>query len=198
MSIICRKCIVLLPKALILYIINQKVMTNIKKLLSQVKAFVFDVDGVFSRPEVLLHPGGEMMRTMNIKDGYIVQYAIKKGYPIAIITGGFSESVNERFRKLGLTDIYARSTDKKNDLEDFIFKYHLSPENILYMGDDIPDIDSLIYVGVPCCPSDAAEEVKAVCKYISDKKGGEGCVRDVMEQTLKLHGQWMDPNHIRW
>jgi 3-deoxy-D-manno-octulosonate 8-phosphate phosphatase (KDO 8-P phosphatase) len=173
-------------------------MSNFKEGLSKVKAFVFDVDGVFASSKVILHPSGDMMRTMNIKDGYAVFYAIRKEYLICIISGGTSESVRARFQKLGVTDIYLGSHDKKEDFRDFIFKHHLEPENILYMGDDLPDYEVMHMVGVPTCPSDAVEEIKAISSYISDKAGGEGCVRDVIEQVLRLQGKWMNADAFSW
>ncbi len=173
-------------------------MTNFKEGLKIVKAFAFDVDGVLSSPEVYLHPGGELMRSMNTKDGYALQHAVKRGYPIAIITGGKTESVGERFRGLGITDIYLGSSYKIDDFNDFLFKYDLKDEEVLYMGDDLPDYDILKKVGVPCCPSDAVEEIKSVAHYISPFAGGKGCVRDVIEQVLRLHGRWMDDETFDW
>lgn len=173
-------------------------MSNFKEILKNVKAFAFDIDGVLSTTKVYAFSSGEMVRTMNIRDGYAMQYAIKKKYPIAIISGGISEAVRERFLKLGITDIYMGSSDKKGNFLDFISKYNLDQADVLYMGDDIPDIEILEITGVPTCPSDAVEEVKAICKYISDKPGGDGCVRDVMEQVLKLHGNWLDTLHLKW
>lgn len=173
-------------------------MNNFKEELSKVKAFVFDVDGVLSPSRVMLHPGHEMMRSMNIKDGYALQYAIRKGYPIAIITGGNSDAVGQRFTNLGITDIYLRSHNKMNDLNDFMSKKGLERENILYMGDDLPDYLVMKEVGFPTCPSDAVEEIKAISVYISDKSGGEGCVRDVIEQVLRLQGRWMEPDAFSW
>ncbi len=173
-------------------------MTNFKEGLKIVKAFAFDVDGVLSSPEVYLHPGGELMRSMNTKDGYALQHAVKRGYPIAIITGGKTESVGERFRGLGITDIYLGSSYKIDDFNDFLFKYNLKDEEVLYMGDDLPDYDILKKVGVPCCPSDAVEEIKSVAHYISPFAGGKGCVRDVIEQVLRLHGRWMDDETFDW
>ncbi len=173
-------------------------MVFIKEELKKVKAFAFDVDGVFSSTTALLHPSGEVMRTMNIKDGYIIHYAVKLGYPVAIITGGNSDAVAKRFRNLGVTDIYLSSSYKKDDLDDFIAKYDLDIDTVLYMGDDMPDFEVLRDVGFPVCPADAAEEIKAVCCYISDRKGGDGCVRDIVEQILKLHGKWMGKGHLIW
>lgn len=166
-------------------------MDNFKEKLKDIKAFVFDVDGVFSA-NVFLHPNGEMLRSMNTKDGYALHYAVNKmGFLAGIITGGNSESVKDRFRGLGITDIYIKSTNKFDDFEDFIYKYELKPEQVVYMGDDIPDYEVMKVVGIPTCPADAAEEIKAISVYISDKKGGEGCVRDIIEQVLRAQGKWV-------
>ena len=170
---------------------------NFKELLNNVKAFAFDVDGVFSN-NLLLHPSGELLRTMNIKDGFAVQYAIKKGYPIAIITGGNSEAVKIRFENLGIKDIYLKSQNKIEDFNDFLLRNQLTPDDILYMGDDLPDYEVMHHVGIPTCPSDAAEEIKTIAQYISDKNGGEGAVRDVIRQVLRLQGNWMDADSIFW
>jgi len=163
---------------------------NFKQELGKVKAFIFDVDGVLATPQVYLHPGGELMRTMNTKDGYAMQYAVKQGYIIAIITGGKTEAVRLRFQGLGITDVYLGSSDKYPDFLDFIYKYTLEPANILYMGDDLPDYEVMSKVGLATCPADAVPEIKAISKYISDKNGGEGCARDVIEQVLRSQGKW--------
>lgn len=173
-------------------------MANFKQLLHKVKAFVFDVDGVFTNGNIYLHSDGEMLRAMNIKDGYAVHYCTKIEFPVAIISGGNSESVRQRFFNLGITDIYLKSHDKMADFRDFIAKYQILPEEVLYMGDDIPDWEVMQYVGLPTCPADAAPEIKALAKYISDKKGGEGCVRDVIEQVLKVQGKWMKKDVMSW
>jgi len=166
-------------------------MSNFKEDLQKVRAFVFDVDGVFTDGKLYLFGQDEFVRAMNIKDGYAVRYAIDKGYPIGIISGGNSRAVHERFRKLGVTDIYLNTHDKKNKLEEFYFQYDLDPSSILFMGDDIPDYQVMQQCGIPTCPSDAAEEIKALSRYISDFKGGQGCVRDVIEQVLRLQGKWL-------
>ncbi len=175
-----------------------KTTKNFKELLTEVKAFAFDVDGVFSSAVTLLDSNGEMFRTANIKDGYIIQLLAKKGYPIAIITGGNFAGVEKRFEKLGVKDIYLSASDKIKVLKSFMAKYNLGPEHVLYMGDDIPDLAPMEYVGIPVCPSDAAEEIKAVSLYISDKKGGEGCVRDVVEQVLRAKGEWLQHEDHIW
>jgi len=163
-----------------------------------VKAFAFDVDGVLSNPEVYLHPTGEIMRSMNTKDGYALQYAVKRGYPIAIITGGNTPSVAQRFKGLGITDIYMASSHKMDDFKDFIFKYDLDPKEVLYMGDDLPDLEVMQQSGVRCCPADAVEEIKAIAHYISPYNGGKGCVRDIIEQVLRLHGRWNNGETFAW
>ncbi len=171
---------------------------NFKEKLHEIKAFVFDVDGVFTDGQVYLMPGNEYVRAMNIKDGYAVQHCVKAGYPVAIISGGSSEEVRKRFLNLGVTDIYLRSANKLDDFEDFRFKYHLENNNILYMGDDLPDFEVMQRCGIPTCPADAAEEIKDISIYISNKKGGEGCVRDVIEQTMRLHGNWFNDQSFIW
>jgi len=170
---------------------------HFKELLGKVKAFVFDVDGVFSH-NVIVHPSGELMRSMNIKDGFAVQYAIKKGYPVAIITGGNSESVRKRFETLGVKNIYLKSQNKMEDFTDFLKQYTITPEEIMYMGDDLPDYPIMSIVGIPVCPADAVEEIKSISKYISHKTGGEGCVRDVIEQVLRVQSNWFHPDAMIW
>jgi len=175
-----------------------KTNKNFKELLTQVKAFVFDVDGVFSSSSMVLTAEGELLRTANIKDGYIVQLVMKKGYPLAIISGGNFAGVEKRFEKLGVKDIYLSASEKLPVMKNFLEKHSLKPEEVLYMGDDIPDIKAMEYVGVPVCPADAAEEIKAVSLYISDRKGGEGCVRDVIEQVLRAKGEWLQNEDLIW
>jgi 3-deoxy-D-manno-octulosonate 8-phosphate phosphatase (KDO 8-P phosphatase) len=173
-------------------------MSNFKEDLRKVEAFAFDVDGVLSNQTMPLHPGGEPMRTVNIKDGYALQLAVKKEYPIAIITGGKTDAVKKRFMSLGITDIYLGSYIKKEDFKDFIYKYDLKSENVLYMGDDLPDYEVMKMVGFPTCPADAVTEIKQISKYISNLNGGEGCVRDIIEQVLRLHNKWMDGDAFHW
>ncbi len=170
---------------------------NFKGLLQNVKAFVFDIDGVFSH-QVWLHPSGEFMRSLNGKDSFAVQYAVKKGFHIAIISGGRCETMRMHFEQLGVTDIYLKSSNKIHDFDNFLNKYQLKPEHILYMGDDLPDYEIMKKAGIPTCPADAADEIKSVSVYISYKTGGEGCVRDVIEQTLRVQEQWMHPDAFSW
>lgn len=159
--------------------------------LTKIKAIFFDVDGVLSSETVPMSHEGEPLRTVNIKDGYAIQFAVKCGIHIAIITGGRNESIRMRYEKLGVKDIYMCASVKTKEYKELLEKYTLKPEEVLYMGDDIPDYEVLKLVGLPCCPSDAAHEIKSVCKYISHKKGGQGCGRDVIEQVLRAQGKWM-------
>ena len=163
-----------------------------KENLEKIKAFVFDVDGVLSSVCIPLHPSGEPMRMVNIKDGYAMQYAVKMGYPIAIITGGKTVAVRKRFEGLGVQYIYMASSHKMDDFDDFLKKSQLNPEDIMYMGDDIPDFQVMKRCGFPCCPMDAAPEIKRISCYISPYEGGKGCGRDVIEQVLKAQGKWMN------
>jgi 3-deoxy-D-manno-octulosonate 8-phosphate phosphatase (KDO 8-P phosphatase) len=173
-------------------------MTNYKSLLKGIKAFAFDVDGVFTDGQVYLFPGNEFVRAVNIKDGYAIQHCIKMGYPVCIISGGKSDEVVKRFEKLGVTDIYMASANKLDSYEDFRMKHGLEHDEVLYMGDDLPDYEIMERVGLPVCPQDAAGEIKQRSLYISGKGGGQGCVRDVIEQVLRLHNKWMSKEAFEW
>ncbi len=162
--------------------------------LSQIKAFIFDVDGVLTDGTVHVTETGEQLRRFSIKDGYALQLSVKRGFPIAIISGGRSQSVVSRLKGLGIQDIYIGVDIKTDAFEEFLLIHDLQPEHILYMGDDIPDFPVMKLVGLPACPADAAEEIKAISQYISPKNGGEGCVRDVLEKVLKVQGQWLEEN----
>ncbi len=173
-------------------------MSRINYDLTRIKAFVFDIDGVLSTEVMTSHPNGEPMRTVNVKDGYAMQLAVKQGYPIAILSGCRVESVKKRFTTLGISYIYLASEIKTNEFADFLEKTGLRPDEILYMGDDIPDYEVMSLVGLPCAPSDAVPEIKNISKYISPYKGGRGCVRDVIEQVMKAQGKWMKGNAFGW
>ncbi len=173
-------------------------MSTINYDLTKIRAFVFDVDGVLSRDVVSLHPNGDPMRTVNIKDGYAMQLAVKLGYQVAIITGGYTDSVRIRFERLGVQHIYMRSAVKINDYQDFLNKTGLKPEEVMYAGDDIPDYEVMQLAGLPVAPADAAPEIKSIAKYISHKNGGDGIARDVIEQTLKAQGRWMQGEAFGW
>ncbi len=165
-------------------------MKNFKEDLMNVKAFGFDVDGVLSQTVVPMFPTGEPMRTANIKDGYVLQLAVKLGYRVAIITGGSTEAVRERFSKLGVTDIFMGCNEKTTAYEEWKAKYGLRDEEIMYMGDDMPDLPLLRRVGLPVCPADACTDVLQTVRYVSPMRGGECCVRDVVEQVLRAQGKW--------
>lgn len=160
--------------------------------LSQIRAFIFDVDGVLTDGLVHVTETGEQLRRFSIKDGYALQLAVKRGYPIAIISGGRSQSVVSRLKGLGIQDIYIGVDTKTDAFEEFLLIHDLQAEQVLYMGDDIPDFPVMKKVGLPTCPADAAEEIKAISNYISPIKGGAGCVRDVIEKVLKVQGLWLD------
>ena len=167
--------------------------------LTKIKALVFDVDGVLSKETIPMYPTGEPMRTVNIKDGYALQLAVKAGYRVAIITGAKTEAVKVRYRGLGITDVYVGASIKKDIFEDFLYMYELSPEEVMYMGDDIPDYEVMQMCGLSCCPADAAVDIKAIAKYISPVKGGEGCGREVIEQIMRAQDKWMDEaNAFGW
>jgi 3-deoxy-D-manno-octulosonate 8-phosphate phosphatase (KDO 8-P phosphatase) len=165
-------------------------MAFFKEELSKVKAFVFDVDGVLSMDVSPLNSDGEPMRTANVKDGYAIRNATLQGYPIAIITGGKNENIRKRYNNLGVTFIYIGAKDKTECFNDFLAKNNLDKDSIMFMGDDLPDLDLMELSGIPTCPADAVTEIKLVAKYISDRNGGEGCVRDVIEQVMRSQGKW--------
>ena len=171
---------------------------NYKELLNEIRSFVFDVDGVFTDNKVHIFPNGEFVRTMNVRDGYALQLAVKKGYNVAIITGGNSKAVKKRFEYLGVKHIYLGSSNKLNVFNQLIKNSEFNSNEILYMGDDIPDLEVMQSVALATSPIDACEEVKAISHYVSDKKGGEGCIRDVIEQTLRVQGKWMSGDHNEW
>jgi 3-deoxy-D-manno-octulosonate 8-phosphate phosphatase (KDO 8-P phosphatase) len=173
-------------------------MANFKEDLVRVKAFVFDIDGVLSLQTIGLNAFGVPSRTVNLRDGYALQLAVKKGYRIGIISGSNSREYQKRLKLLGINDIYLKSRKKLDNFHAFLKKHGLNKSDVLFMGDDIPDFAVMKEAGIPVCPSDADSEIKQVSAYISDKKGGEGCVRDVIEQVLRLHNNWMDSDAFTW
>lgn len=173
-------------------------MTNFKEALARVKAFVFDIDGVMSLQTISLNVFGVPNRTVNLRDGYALQLAVKKGYHIGIISGSNSKEYLKRLKSLGITDVFLNSRSKLEHFRVFLKKYDLDESEVLFMGDDIPDLTVMKVAGIPVCPSDADSEIKQVALYISDKKGGEGCVRDVVEQVLRLHDKWLDGDAYSW
>jgi 3-deoxy-D-manno-octulosonate 8-phosphate phosphatase (KDO 8-P phosphatase) len=171
---------------------------NYKTELSKIKTFIFDVDGVFTDNIVYLTADGEQMRTANVRDGYAVQLAVKKGIQIAIISGGKSEAVRKRFEGLGVQHIHLGSSNKVEVLERVLATLGITDQEVCYMGDDIPDHHVMSRVALAVCPADAAPEIRAISHYVSPKNGGHGCVRDVLEQALKLQGHWMDDESRIW
>lgn len=166
---------------------------NYLHILARITTFVFDVDGVLTDGSLILLPSGDQVRTMNTRDGYALKLAISKGYRVAIITGGHSEAVRRRLAGLGIHDVYIGVADKVETLDEYLLTYDLSKEEVLYMGDDLPDYEVMREVALPCCPRDASEEIKGISTYISSKNGGGGCVRDIIERTMRLHGKWFEP-----
>lgn len=161
-----------------------------KEIFPQIDTFIFDVDGVLTNGIVTVFPDGKLVRQMNIKDGYALKAAVKAGFRVCIISGGKNEGVRTRLENLGITDVYLGAHNKIIQFNELVSKYNLNPENVLYMGDDVPDFPVMEKVGMPCCPNDAVREIQQVSKYISDKNGGEGAARDVIEQIMRVQGKW--------
>lgn len=164
--------------------------TSYKELLHEITTFFFDVDGVLTDGRLLISESGELLRSMNTKDGYAIKTALNQGFNICIITGGTNQGVKSRLEGLGVKDVFLNAHDKMPVLLKYAAAHDLNPEQMLYMGDDMPDVEAIEFVGLGTCPQDAIPEVKAVSDYISHKHGGDGCVRDVIEQVLKVQGKW--------
>lgn len=166
--------------------------------LNKIKTFIFDVDGVISPNSIPISAEAEPMRMFNVKDCYAIRGAIKCGYRIAIITGGNSPSVSKALLAMGIKDIYTASSNKLKDLKSYIEKNKINLESVLYVGDDIPDYQVMQYVGMAVAPADAVPEIKNIAQYISHQKGGEGVVRDVIEQVMKVQRKWMNDDSYTW
>ncbi|MBP5535896.1 MAG: HAD hydrolase family protein [Bacteroidales bacterium] len=173
-------------------------MINYKENLKKIKAFVFDFDGVMTDGSVWMYADKETVRCGNIKDGYAIQYAVKKGYIIAVISGATSASINNRMESLGVSQIYTGRANKMETYKAFLKRNRLKSEEVVCMGDDIPDYEMMSKCGVAACPADAAEEIKGIAHYISPYPGGKGCVRDIIEQTLRLQDKWFHPDAVNW
>jgi len=158
--------------------------------MPQITTFIFDVDGVLTDGNVIVLSNGELIRSMNIKDGYALKTAVKKGYNVCIISGGTNEGVRSRLQGLGIEDIYLEAHNKIEQLDDYLQQKSIKPEQVLYMGDDIPDLPVMKLVGLAACPKDAVPEIQDISHYVSQKKGGKGCARDVIEQVLKVQDKW--------
>ena len=159
--------------------------------LQKIKAVVFDVDGVLSASTIQMDGKGEPVRTINIKDGYAIQLAVKHGIRLAIMTGGHNENIRFRYEYLGVKDVYINCSMKIRTWEELLSKYDLNEEEIIYVGDDIPDYEVMKRAGCPCCPKDACTEIKEISTYVSDYEGGHGVARDILEQVLKAQGKWV-------
>ncbi len=173
-------------------------MSNYKALLKEVDTFIFDYDGVMTDGRVILTDVGHPQRTANVKDGYVLQLIVKLGYNVVIISGGISPSMENRFESLGIKDVFLGTKDKEVVLRKYLGDHNIDPKHVVYMGDDLPDYKVMKLVGIPVCPADASEEIKDISIYISDKNGGEGCVRDIIEQVLKVQGKWMTEESFYW
>lgn len=164
---------------------------NYLEKFKDIRTFIFDVDGVLTNSEVIVLESGKLLRKMSIRDGYAIKHAMKNGYRVAIITGGKSEGVVKRLKNLGVEDVYYGISEKLDAFEELVFTYDLNPIEILYMGDDFPDIEVMGKVGLATCPKDAAHEVIEIVDYVSPVLGGQGCARDVIEKVMRLHGKWI-------
>jgi 3-deoxy-D-manno-octulosonate 8-phosphate phosphatase (KDO 8-P phosphatase) len=159
--------------------------------LKNITTFIFDVDGVLTNGTVFCTESGELLRTFNVKDGYAIQCALKQGFKVCIISGGKGEAMTKRFENLGLTDIYLGVADKLPIFETYVKKHNTAPTEVLYMGDDLPDLPVMKKVALATCPADATEEIKTISHYISPVNGGQGAVRDIIEKVLKVQEKWI-------
>ena len=156
----------------------------------KITTFIFDVDGVLTNSQVLVLEDGKLLRSMSVRDGFAIKEAIRHGYRFCVITGGKSEGVKTRLQNLGVQDIYLGQSDKMEAFEEYLYTYDINPENVLYMGDDLPDLPVMKRVAVAACPRDAAPEVIEIANYVSGVKGGEGCGRDVIEKVMRVQQKW--------
>lgn len=173
-------------------------MANYKTLLQNITTFIFDYDGVLTEGTIIMTENGEALRISNIKDGYALQLAVKNGYRVAIISGAKSKSMVHRLKALKIKDVFLGIENKLDTFHTYLNTNSLDPSEVLFMGDDIPDFEIMKEAGMPTCPEDAAEEIKRLAKYISPLAGGKGCVRDVIEQVMKVQGKWMNHNAYYW
>ena len=175
---------------------NTNKMNKYPEILTEITTFILDIDGVLTDGSVIIEPTGEQTRTMNIKDGFALQLAVKRGFKIAIISGGKNEIVKKRFTGLGIHDIYMGASNKWEAFDELKLTYDLIDQEIAYMGDDIPDYEIMNTIGLPACPNDAATEIKQIAQYISPIAGGKGCVRDVIEKVMRAQNKWFNPEKI--
>ncbi len=173
-------------------------MENLIPKFKKLRGFIFDIDGVMTNGQVLVNEEGHMLRSVNIKDGFAVQHAVKLGYTVAIVSGGTSLGMEKRFQGLGVKQIYMGQMHKVDAVSEIIKNSGFDASDFLYMGDDMPDIPVLKMVGIAACPKDAAMDVLDICHYISPISGGDGCVRDVIERTLKIQQTWNSESIHHW
>ena len=161
--------------------------------LSKIKAFAFDIDGVATDGGVFCNSDGDLLRTYDAKDGFAIRMAVMHGFPVAVITGGSSESIRKRMMTSGVKpeDVFLHCRDKREQFAIFCQRYNLKPEDIMFFGDDVPDKDLSIAAGCGVCPADAVDEVKEVADWVTDHRGGKGCLREAIEATLRLQGKWV-------
>ena len=164
---------------------------NYKILLNNVSTFIFDVDGVMTNGKIIITTEGEMYREMDTRDGFALKYASLKGYKIGVISGGTNEGVKKRLELLGVNKVYLGIQEKDNAFNDFVKTFDINPEEVLYMGDDVPDIPVMEKAGIATCPQDAVSDVKKIADYVSHKKGGDGCVREIIEQVMRVQNKWI-------
>lgn len=169
-----------------------------KDKLHAINTFIFDFDGVLSDGKIYVQHDGEQVRATNVKDGYALQYALRKGYHVAVISGGYAESMRLRYKDFPGMEMFLKVRDKVEMFHQYLAQHQLQSENVLVMGDDIPDYKMMLLAGVKSCPADAAEEIKGIADYVSPRPGGNGAVRDIIEQVLKLHGKWFDEDACLW
>ncbi|MFK7809788.1 MAG: KdsC family phosphatase [Saprospiraceae bacterium] len=170
---------------------------NFLAKLRDIDTFVLDVDGVLTDSKMLITESGELLRSMNVRDGFALKKAVRAGYKVVIITGGKSRGVRSRLQNLGITDIYDGVQEKKPVLSAYLKNSNTDPTSVLYMGDDLPDYHAMRLCGLPACPHDAAHEILSFARYVSPLKGGEGCVRDVIEKVMRLHNRWLDEEQMK-
>lgn len=167
-----------------------------KEYLNQITTLIFDVDGVLTDGTIIVATNGDMFRKMHTKDGFALKTAVDKGFNVCIISGGNNEGVRLRLKGLGIKDVHLGAHHKTETMNTYLEENNIRRDQVLYMGDDIPDLQVMKEVGLPCCPQDAVQEIKRVSKYVSHKKGGKGCVRDVIEQVLKVQNKWLDNDSV--
>ncbi len=175
--------------------LNKEVYASPLEMFRHIDTVIMDVDGVLTNNQMLITESGEMLRSMSARDGYVIKMALRSGLRLAIITGGYSEGVTKRLKGLGIEDVFIRAQNKITPFQQLVEKYQLDPARILYIGDDMPDYFVMQKTGMAACPADAMPEIRAICDYVSPIKGGEGCVRDILEKILRIQGKWAPENY---